>query len=1091
MQRLIIYILLSLAFTIESAMAEAPVVWNGQFAKSLATSGFMQASGRQLRDCGATDPSAGAGIVAPKGSICQYDSGVAGSLFVKTGAANNAWTNVLAASSGWLLTGNAGTAGTGVLGTTDAFPWSTIVNGSTIDTYGIDFGVSSILNITPVNVTAFNQKKNQVNLTPTSSTAGASFSNQSNSVTYDGGNTGDDYSGSIYSVSNGFSHPGSGVIDSVSLSSNSASFSNAGTTTVFNGVESTASVTGPYSIPSFLGVSSTLIADQLSGDVKMFTAGPSFNDSVLQGVSLLNGSMQVQGTTTAAQGINGLNLSANVQDTAAINQLNGGNIVLTTQGNSTLTGSSGLQLSNQLQGASVNSGNMYGISNASSASGTSSVNGITGDNVSVTASNTANVGNLSGLNSNVSMIDNSVATSVTGISTNPLIQNSSNGGNVVSAAVSGQVQDTATAASFTGISVTPQVSGNSVVTSFSPFSLNASVQNTATVTNGVTAADIQLSSTPLIASAKGLSVNITGTNVADPLTRTGVQIQGGLNQFSYNFTVPAGAPFLSTNQFTNTLTVANGAPVNPIMFATYVSPSFVLHDNWPVSAFGIGPVNVSAVNDIAIDPTFTMDEHNGFMAGVTNPSGTGTLGASYGYRAAGVINQGGAITVNNVYGFSTFAPTFCGVGTNCWAFYDDTAAQNYLNRLAIGTASKKVTAGYVLDMVGQGLQTYAATDAVATGIQLNDSTHTTVNGSNNTTAFQANASGTVDVGALNDKPVAGTINTATRGNGTDDGTLEELNGATALLFVNSGAAGVTNKAIGFDVTTILQQGTVVDLYDFRSVTVPAGGTATNQYGIYVGPGAGGVKQSWLADRTVLGSTSFSAPNTSLDVNGDLAFRMTADASVGVVTALSTTSTSAIRLTGAGAVTLQGISGGVDGKILTLSNQTGAVLTVANQNGGAGATDRIITGTGASMSISNDAALVLQYDATQQKWLVIAAPSSGGGGGGTASVKFTLSGAVVPYEAIDGVHNQTTIQSLTNIYVSALNSGTSGTTVVRVNQYRAGALIDSQTASLASNAGLPDGSFAALSGTLSLQVGDIISVDVDSAAAGASELSVEY
>lgn len=105
------------------AHAEAPVIWsgNGDYAQALPAGGFEQASGRLLRDCGSTDPSAGAGIAALEGSLCQYDAGVTGSLFVKSGAADTAWTNVLTSLTGWSLAGNAGTtAGTNFLGTTDA-----------------------------------------------------------------------------------------------------------------------------------------------------------------------------------------------------------------------------------------------------------------------------------------------------------------------------------------------------------------------------------------------------------------------------------------------------------------------------------------------------------------------------------------------------------------------------------------------------------------------------------------------------------------------------------------------------------------------------------------------------------------------------------------------------------------------------------------------------------------------------------------------------------------------------------------------------------------------------------------------------------
>jgi len=123
----------------------------------------------------------------------------------------------------------------------------------------------------------------------------------------------------------------------------------------------------------------------------------------------------------------------------------------------------------------------------------------------------------------------------------------------------------------------------------------------------------------------------------------------------------------------------------------------------------------------------------------------------------------------------------------------------------------------------------------------------------------------------------------------------------------------------------------------------------------------------------------------------------------------------------------------------------------------------------------------------------------GGGGGTAAAaasgggtaKFSLSGAVVPFTAIDGAHYQASVLSLTTVNISALNTGTSGTTVIQVNQYRSGALQGSATASLAASSGNPGGSAAALSGTLSLVAGDIITVDVNSVAPGASDLSVEF
>jgi hypothetical protein len=163
-----------------------------------------------------------------------------------------------------------------------------------------------------------------------------------------------------------------------------------------------------------------------------------------------------------------------------------------------------------------------------------------------------------------------------------------------------------------------------------------------------------------------------------------------------------------------------------------------------------------------------------------------------------------------------------------------------------------------------------------------------------------------------------------------------------------------------------------------------------------------------------------------------------------------------------------------------ATQATAILNVMVGDSGSGGTNGLVPAPAAGDAAAGK---FLKADGT------FAVPS--GGGGGTASVKFTLEGATVPFTSINGPHYQTSTQSLTAVNISALNSGTSGSTVVQVNQYRSGSLLNSATASLSASSGNPAGSAASLSGTLSLLSGDIITVDVNSVAVGASELSVEY
>jgi hypothetical protein len=121
MQFLMILNIVFFLLSAETVRAEPPIIWNGDYAFNLAPNGYEQNSGRQLRDCGSTVPSAGGGLAAPIGSFCQYSSGALGAMYIKVGAADTAWTNVLGGTTGWALAGNAGTtAGTDFVGTTDA-----------------------------------------------------------------------------------------------------------------------------------------------------------------------------------------------------------------------------------------------------------------------------------------------------------------------------------------------------------------------------------------------------------------------------------------------------------------------------------------------------------------------------------------------------------------------------------------------------------------------------------------------------------------------------------------------------------------------------------------------------------------------------------------------------------------------------------------------------------------------------------------------------------------------------------------------------------------------------------------------------------
>lgn len=120
-------------------------------------------------------------------------------------------------------------------------------------------------------------------------------------------------------------------------------------------------------------------------------------------------------------------------------------------------------------------------------------------------------------------------------------------------------------------------------------------------------------------------------------------------------------------------------------------------------------------------------------------------------------------------------------------------------------------------------------------------------------------------------------------------------------------------------------------------------------------------------------------------------------------------------------------------------------------------------------------------------------SGGGGGSGSLNARFVLENAIVPFTNIDGPHYQASNATLGTVNMTIFNSGTSGTTCVQINQYRNGSQLSNAAACIASyQSGNPTASVVSLAPSLSLLVGDLITVDVKSVAGGSPEsLSIEY
>lgn len=121
------------------------------------------------------------------------------------------------------------------------------------------------------------------------------------------------------------------------------------------------------------------------------------------------------------------------------------------------------------------------------------------------------------------------------------------------------------------------------------------------------------------------------------------------------------------------------------------------------------------------------------------------------------------------------------------------------------------------------------------------------------------------------------------------------------------------------------------------------------------------------------------PAAKLDINGDFAFRTTTiSLTNGTNNDINTTTAkfSYFRIIGPTlAFSITGINGGVDGRIVVIENSTVQSLTISNNNIASLVNNRILTGYGVDVLISPNGTATLQYNKTDNRWIVNSINSS--------------------------------------------------------------------------------------------------------------------
>jgi len=196
----------------------------------------------------------------------------------------------------------------------------------------------------------------------------------------------------------------------------------------------------------------------------------------------------------------------------------------------------------------------------------------------------------------------------------------------------------------------------------------------------------------------------------------------------------------------------------------------------------------------------------------------------------------------------------------------------------------------------------------------------------------------------------------------------------ARTSTDQGANRVTNKDLEAGSTKIVDGTDTTKKIAFQASGATTGTTLTIAE-------SQSTSQSLAVPNVGSGDSLVTNNTTAILSSKQLQFSSTTDStSTGTATTLAAFTTGVIRLTNASLVSVAGIPAGSSAQFLIIENKTGNQVTINNEDTGATAANRIKTGTGANLSMPNDATFVFLYDSTVSRWQLTAGSGSGSGSG---------------------------------------------------------------------------------------------------------------
>ncbi len=305
---------------------------------------------------------------------------------------------------------------------------------------------------------------------------------------------------------------------------------------------------------------------------------------------------------------------------------------------------------------------------------------------------------------------------------------------------------------------------------------------------------------------------------------------------------------------------------------------------------------------------------------------------------------------------SSFA---CGAGNNTGATLTLGTTDANAMILETGGATRFTVAAGAATLTGTGTTSVTSTGSLS----LSSANTTAVNVTTGTTGVLTLDSGTT--GGVN-LGTGATSKTVTVGNTTGTSTLNLNSGSGGIaLGGNTTISGANTFATGSGTTTI--NSTAITLAGASAVMDLTSGTlglnTTSNQPINTGTGLLSVGGALSVTGALTVSDGFATPK-----GADFA-------TTGTVNNVDFGNGSLFRYTGINNATLTGIANGIDGKRISIMNVSSFNLIIANESASSTDINRILTTSGANVTIPSLSTVGLQYDAAATRWRVINIPVS--------------------------------------------------------------------------------------------------------------------